>query len=120
MGIIETVWKNTGVTPKSLSAEEIVDRLYLPVVNEGFKCLEEGMAMRPSDIDVCAVFGYNRPRYHGGPMQWATAVGLPTVLEKLEKMKVEPSALLRECVKNKWRLNSKEVTKRIEQAWTTK
>ena len=91
--------------------------LYLPVVNEGFKCLEEGMAMRPSDIDGGAVFGYNWPRYHGGPMQWATAIGLDKVLAKLQAMKVKPSALLEECVKDGWTLNSKEFMKRIEKAW---
>lgn len=101
-----------------MSNEQIVDMLYLPVVNEGFKCLEEGMAMRPSDIDVCAVFGYNWPRCHGGPMQWATAVGLPKVLEQLKAMGVKPSALLEESVKNGWTLNSKEFVKRIEKAWT--
>jgi len=116
--IIEGIWKNIGEAPKNLSEEEIVDKLYLPVVNEGFKCLEEGMASRPSDIDVCCVFGYNWPRYRGGPMQWATAVGLPKVLEKLEAMGLKPAELLKECVKNNWRLNSKDFVKRIDQAWS--
>lgn len=118
--IIEAVWKNSGVQPKSLSEEEIINKMYLPVVNEGFKCLEEGMASRPSDIDVCCVFGYNWPRYHGGPMQWASAVGLPTVLEKLKAMGEKPAALLEECVANKWKLNSKDFTKRIAMAWDSK
>mmetsp|Transcript_56095 Transcript_56095/g.159093 ORF Transcript_56095/g.159093 Transcript_56095/m.159093 type:complete len:705 (-) Transcript_56095:185-2299(-) len=115
--MIETIWKNTGVSPRTMTEEEIVDKLYLPVVNEGFKCLEEGMAMRPSDIDVCCVFGYNWPRYRGGPMQWATAVGLPKVLEKLEAMGEKPSELLKDCVKNKWSLKSKDFVNRIDQAW---
>merc|ERR1719506_2962458 len=115
--LIEQVWKNIGVQPRSLSNEEIIDKVYLPVVNEGFKCLEEGMASRPSDIDVCCVFGYNWPRYHGGPMQWASAVGLPEVLEKLKAMDIKPSALLEECVANQWKLNSKDFTKRVETAW---
>lgn len=116
--IMSKVWQNLGVTPKSLSEQEIVDRLYLPVVNEGFKCLEEGIAIRPSDIDVCIVYGYNWPRYRGGPMQWATAVGLPVVLERLEKLGHTPSALLKECVEKKWKLNSKDLQKRIQQAWS--
>ena len=102
---------------QELDQEEIVNLLYLPVVNEGFKCLEKGMAMRPSDIDGGAVFGYNWPRYHGGPMQWATAIGLDKVLAKLQAMKVKPSALLEECVKDGCTLNSKEFMKRIEKAW---
>merc|ERR1712151_727149 len=116
--IIEQLWKSAGVTPKNLSQEEIAERLYLPLVNEGFKCLEEGMAIRPSDVDVCMVFGYSWPRYRGGPMQWGSAVGLPKVLEKLEAMGVKPSDLLKECVKNNWRLNSKEFANRTDQAWT--
>lgn len=116
--IIKKIWNTIGVTPKTLSEEEIIDKLYLPVVNEGFKCLEEGMAVRPSDIDVCCVFGYNWPSYRGGPMQWATAVGLPKVLEKLEALGVQPSGLLKECVQKGWNLNSKDFTKRIEQAWS--
>lgn len=117
--LIQKVWTNTGVKPKDTSADDIVESLYLPVVNEGFKCLEEGMAMRPSDIDVCCVFGYNWPRFRGGPMQWASAVGLPTVLEKIKALGLKPSALLKECVDNKWRLNSKDFTARISGAWSS-
>eukprot|EP00928_Gymnodinium_smaydae_P030371 TRINITY_DN22617_c0_g1_i1.p1 TRINITY_DN22617_c0_g1~~TRINITY_DN22617_c0_g1_i1.p1 ORF type:complete len:396 (-),score=94.19 TRINITY_DN22617_c0_g1_i1:188-1375(-) len=115
--IVRNCWKTAGVQPRSLTEEQIVDALYLPVVNEGFKCLEEGMASRPSDIDVCCVFGYNWPRYRGGPMQWASAVGLATVQERLEAMGEKPAELLKECVKNNWRLNSKGFTKRISDTW---
>jgi len=115
--IIETCWKNAGVTPQSMSDEEIVENVYLPVVNEGFKCLEEGHAIRPSDIDICCVFGYNWPRYHGGPMQWATAVGLQKVLTKIEALGFEPASLLKECVQNKWSLKSKEFNARVGSAW---
>merc|ERR1712232_42680 len=115
--IVQVCWKNSGVTPKGMSEEEIVDHLYLPVVNEAFKCLEEGMAIRPSDIDVCCVFGYNWPRFHGGPMQWATAVGLKKVLAKIEAMGMQPSGLLKECVEKKWNLKSKEFNARVDQAW---
>lgn len=118
--IIQTVWKNLGVKQQTLSQEQIVEILYLPVVNEGFKCLEEGMAIRPGDIDVCAVFGYSWPRYRGGPMQWATAMGLPKVLEKLEAMRIKPAALLRECVDKGWSLRSKDFNKRVEAAWSQK
>merc|ERR1719401_977522 len=96
--LIAKVWKNNGVSPRDLEQEQIVQALYFPVINEGFKCLEEGIAIRASDIDVCLVFGYNWPRYRGGPMQYATAVGLPKVLEVLEKMGQEPAALLKTCV----------------------
>ncbi|CAE7191067.1 ehhadh [Symbiodinium pilosum] len=118
--IIQQVWQNIGVQKQSMEKEDVIDMLYLPVVNEGFKCLEEGMAIRPSDIDVCCVFGYNWPRYRGGPMQWASAVGLPKVLSKVEAMGLKPSELLQECVKNNWRLNSKEFLARTSATWNAK
>ena len=61
--LVQHVWKNSGMATRSLTKEEMVGLLHLPVVSEGFKCLEEGMARRPSEIDVCAVFGYNWPRH---------------------------------------------------------
>merc|ERR1719161_533652 len=113
--IIQDVWRKTGVTPRDLSQEEIIEKLYFPVINEGFRCLEEGIAIRASDIDVCLVFGYNWPRYTGGPMQFATSVGLPKVLETLEKMGEKPAALLKMCVDKGWKLNSKELQKHLQQ-----
>jgi 3-hydroxyacyl-CoA dehydrogenase len=113
--IIEEVWRNVGASRRSISPEQIIQELYFPVINEGFKCLEEGMAIRPSDIDCTLVFGYSWPRYRGGPMQYATAVGLPNVLAGLEKMKVKPSDLLVECVRNGWGLNSKGFNARLKQ-----
>mmetsp|Transcript_54091 Transcript_54091/g.123969 ORF Transcript_54091/g.123969 Transcript_54091/m.123969 type:complete len:159 (+) Transcript_54091:106-582(+) len=107
--LIQKIWETNGVKPRKLTKEEIVQALYFPVINEGFKCLEEGIAIRPSDIDVCLVFGYNWPRFRGGPMQYATSVGLKTVLEGLPKLGVEPSNLLKLCVEKGWNLNSKEL-----------
>ena len=53
------------------------------MVNEGAKLLEEGIAMRASDIDVVYVYGYGWPIYRGGPMHYANSLGLDKVLEKL-------------------------------------
>jgi 3-hydroxyacyl-CoA dehydrogenase len=84
-----------GVAGKgSLSAEDIVARLLYPVVNEGAKVLEEGVAIRASDIDVACILGYNWPVYTGGPMFWADTVGLPRVVEGLKAMGIEPAKLL--------------------------
>ena len=76
------------------SAEAIVARLLYPVVNEGAKVLEEGVAIRASDIDVACILGYNWPVYTGGPMFWADTVGLPKVVEGLRAMGIEPAKLL--------------------------
>jgi 3-hydroxyacyl-CoA dehydrogenase len=82
------------------SAEDIVARLLFPVVNEGAKLLEEGIALRASDIDVAAILGYNWPVYTGGPMFWADTIGLPRIVATLKSLEARhgpafrPSALL--------------------------
>jgi 3-hydroxyacyl-CoA dehydrogenase len=84
-----------GINDKApLGAEDIVARLLYPVVNEGAKVLEEGIAIRASDIDVACILGYNWPVYTGGPMFWADTVGLPKIVEGLKVMGVEPAKLL--------------------------
>lgn len=79
-----------GVTNRgSQSDEEIVARLLYPVVNEGAKILEEGIAIRAADIDVACILGYNWPVYTGGPMFWADVVGLPRIVAKLRELEAE-------------------------------
>lgn len=78
------------------TAEAIVARLLYPVVNEGAKVLEEGVAIRASDIDVACILGYGWPVYTGGPMFWADTVGLAKVVEGLRAMGIEPAKLLAE------------------------
>lgn len=55
--IIRTVAQNRGITPETVTEEQAVQRLLFPMINEAFKILEEGMAQRPSDVDVCYVHG---------------------------------------------------------------
>ena len=69
---------------EDITDEEILDRCLLPMVNVGAKILEEGKAMRPSDIDVVWINGYGWPVYTGGPMFWAEGVGLDTVAAKIK------------------------------------
>ncbi|MEL7468623.1 MAG: 3-hydroxyacyl-CoA dehydrogenase NAD-binding domain-containing protein [Pseudomonadota bacterium] len=69
---------------REIGADEIIDRTMLALVNEGAKILEEGIAMRASDIDVVYVYGYGYPVYRGGPMCWADEVGLPKVLDQIK------------------------------------
>lgn len=86
-----------GVTAKGeKSDEEIVAALLYPVVNEAAKVLEEGIALRASDIDVACVLGYNWPVYTGGPMFWADTVGLTKIVDGLKAMGIEPAKLLLE------------------------
>jgi 3-hydroxyacyl-CoA dehydrogenase len=72
-----------GVAQRAITDEEILDRCILPMINEGAKILDEGIALRASDIDVCYVYGYGWPVYRGGPMHYANSVGLDVVLTKL-------------------------------------
>ena len=64
---------------------EIVERLVYALVNEGAKILEEGIALRASDIDMAYLAGYGFPLHRGGPMFYADTVGLPKVLEAVRK-----------------------------------
>lgn len=72
-----------GVEQRDISKEEILARCFYPLINEGAKILEEGIAQRPSDIDVVYVFGYAFPVAKGGPMFYADQVGLKNVYDKI-------------------------------------
>ncbi|MCP1198484.1 3-hydroxyacyl-CoA dehydrogenase NAD-binding domain-containing protein [Notoacmeibacter sp. MSK16QG-6] len=82
--IIERVAKEKGVERRDISDEEILERTLYPMINEGAKILEEGIATRPSDIDVVWVYGYGFPVGKGGPMHWADRHGLAKIVERLE------------------------------------
>ncbi len=69
------------------TADEIVERCLYPLINEGFRILEEGVVMRAADIDVVWTSGYGFPRYRGGPMHYAEAIGLKKVLDGMLKYK---------------------------------
>lgn len=72
-----------GIEQRNISDEEIVNRCIYPMINTGAKILEEGIAVRASDIDVVWVYGYGFPPYRGGPMFYADTVGLEAVCEKM-------------------------------------
>jgi 3-hydroxyacyl-CoA dehydrogenase len=73
-----------GVARREIGDEEILLRCLLPLVNEGAKILEEGIALGSVDIDVIYCNGYGFPRHKGGPMFWADSIGLKKVLEIFE------------------------------------
>ncbi len=74
-----------GVERRKISDEEIVERLVYALVNEGALILEEGIALRASDIDMVYLTGYGFPLFRGGPMFYADTVGLPNVLRSIRK-----------------------------------
>jgi 3-hydroxyacyl-CoA dehydrogenase len=75
-----------GVERRKISDQEIVERLVYALVNEGAKIVEEGIALRASDIDMVYLTGYGFPLYRGGPMFYADTVGLPNVLGTIERL----------------------------------
>lgn len=72
-----------AVAQRSIEADEIIERLLYPMINEGALILEEGIAQRASDIDVVWVNGYGWPAWRGGPMFWAGQIGLAKVVDGL-------------------------------------
>src|SRR4029079_10458009 len=79
--IIEDFRQKTGTPQHEISDQEIVERTLYPMVNEGAKILEEGMAQRASDIDVVWVYGYGWPVYRRGPMLWADKIALHKIVQ---------------------------------------
>ncbi len=76
--------KAAGIARRKIGSEEIVARCLYPLVNEGARVLEEGMALRASDIDLVWINGYAFPAWRGGPMHWADATGLETILDGIK------------------------------------
>jgi len=123
--LIESCSKERNLTRRKISNEEILERVMYPFVNEGFKIIEEGIALRPSDIDVVFIYGYGFPAYRGGPMFWADLVGLGKIRDTLLKYSskypeaphFKPSKLLNELADKKmslakyWKEKEKEMGK---------
>jgi 3-hydroxyacyl-CoA dehydrogenase len=73
-----------GVARRAISKEEILERMLYPMINEGARILEEGIAARPGDIDVIWIYGYGWPAWRGGPMWHAEHVGKARIAARLE------------------------------------
>jgi len=100
--LIVATSKRLGVTRRHIDKKEIVERMIFPMINEGARLLEEGIARRPGDIDVVWVYGYAWPVWRGGPMFYADTVGLAYVRDQLVKFaahskdkNLEPATLLK-------------------------
>ena len=78
-----------GIARRPVADSEIVERCLYSMVNEGAKILDEGIAVRASDIDAVWITGYGWPVYRGGPMFWAELEGLPKILDRLRALHAE-------------------------------
>jgi 3-hydroxyacyl-CoA dehydrogenase len=89
-----------GITRRNISDEEILERCMYQLINEGAMIVEEGIALRASDVDIVYAYGYGFPRYRGGPMFYADTVGVDKVYAAVEKYHAihgdlwKPAALL--------------------------
>ena len=99
--IISDYRKEKNIKTRQISDDEIVERLIYALVNEAAYILEEGIALRASDIDMVYLTGYGFPPYRGGPMFYADTVGLKNVLNSIQKFQAgyqgsvwKPSPLL--------------------------
>jgi 3-hydroxyacyl-CoA dehydrogenase len=90
--LIESWRREIGVTPRAIGDDEIIDRCLLALVNEGARILQEGIALRASDIDVVYLTGYGFPAATGGPMFWAQLRGLDKVAARMREFAQNPHA----------------------------
>jgi 3-hydroxyacyl-CoA dehydrogenase len=84
--IIEECSRDAGIERRTIESREVVERCVYALINEGARILEDGMALRPVDIDVIYVNGYGFPAYRGGPMLYADTIGLSGVLERIREL----------------------------------
>jgi 3-hydroxyacyl-CoA dehydrogenase len=90
--LIKKLAADLSIKQREISDEEIVARLFYPLINEGARILEEGIAQRPGDIDIVYIYGYAFPTAKGGPMFFADEVGLKNVYDTICKYRDEQDA----------------------------
>jgi 3-hydroxyacyl-CoA dehydrogenase len=103
--LIENTARAAGIERRQISNEEIVERCVYGLINEGARILEDGIALRPVDIDITYIYGYGFPAWRGGPMFYADTVGLAKVLARIEEFEKKhgtdlwaPAPLLKKLV----------------------
>mmetsp|Transcript_24821 Transcript_24821/g.25449 ORF Transcript_24821/g.25449 Transcript_24821/m.25449 type:complete len:716 (-) Transcript_24821:46-2193(-) len=108
LNLIENHRRDSGITARTITDQEVIERCLYSLFNEGCRILEEGIAASPADIDVVYIYGYGFPRYRGGPMWWGeNEVGLSNILQALtiysskypQQPHLQPSKLLIDAVK---------------------
>jgi len=99
--LIEKTAREAGITRRTITPQEIIERSVYIMINEGARILEEGHAQRAADIDVIYCTGYGFPGYRGGPMWYADTVGLKNVYARVREFQLryghlwEPAPLLK-------------------------
>lgn len=101
MKYIEKSRSMAGVTPDTelmkLSEKDIVEMVFFPVINEACRVLDEGIAVKASDLDIASIFGMGFPPYRGGIMFWADSIGAKYIHDKLEEWAKRYSDIFKPC-----------------------
>ena len=92
--------KKAGIKPRDVSDSEILERLIYALVNRGAYLLEEGIAIRPGDIDIAYIYGYGFPPHRGGPMWYADEVGLKNVYDRVVAFGWQAAPLLKKLAES--------------------
>lgn len=104
--IVESVSESLGIERRNIDNDEIVKRCIYALTNEGAKILEEGIAIRSSDIDIVYIYGYGFPAYRGGPMFYGDTVGAKQLLADLTALQAkfgdewQPAPLIKELAES--------------------
>ena len=111
--LIRTEAGRLAIEPRTFSDEEIVARVIYPLINEGARVLEEGIAQRAGDIDIVYIYGYGFPAHRGGPMFYADTVGAKAVYDRICEFRDtlraddwQPAPLLEKLAADNGRFNS--------------
>ena len=84
--LIRETAKELGIGHQQMSDEDVLKRCLYPLVNIGAQLLDDGVALRASDIDIVYSYGYGFPKYRGGPMFWAEQQGLDTIVDDMRRI----------------------------------
>jgi 3-hydroxyacyl-CoA dehydrogenase len=87
--IVEQTSAELGISRREIDDEEVLKRCLYPLINEGARILDDGIAIRPCDIDIVYINGYGFPEVTGGPMFWADHQGLDNILDDIRKFQSE-------------------------------
>ena len=89
VALVEETSAELGIERRSIEDEEVLKRCLYPLINEGARILEDGIAIRPCDIDIVYINGYGFPEVTGGPMFWADQIGLENILADIKGFQKE-------------------------------
>ncbi|MCR8724091.1 3-hydroxyacyl-CoA dehydrogenase NAD-binding domain-containing protein [Frigidibacter sp. ROC022] len=89
MEVIEAERAKAGIVPRSFPDEEIVERYMTAMISEAARVVEDGIALRPADVDAVFLFGYGFPRFRGGPLHYADTLGAAEIVSRIERYAAE-------------------------------